>query len=1836
MIYSPNPPVADRKPRIFQMNPAFMAQFEGRQPKWGPVGYFTYKRCVDVATPVLCDDLIWRPAGELVVGQGIIGFDEEKGRALRHVRMGRVVHNKVEKADTVGIELEDGTVLYATPDHPWLVKLSKTDNRMYWKKSEELGGTHKKGSMHLIRPFGPVWSQDETFEGGFLSAAFDGEGCFDRLNSLSFIQTGNGMLEKVEGILASRQVPYTKSTKAQVVGRQECFTLRVNSRRQFFPLLGSLRPPRLLEAFKRNVDKVNGDLGTLRCNPQDYVKVVRVFPAGERDIAILSTDLGTHFTGGFASHNTYARTLPDGRSEEFWQTVQRVVEGCFNIQKIHARTVGTFWNEAKAQKSAQDMFTRIWDFKFTPPGRGLWMMGTDLLYEKGSAALNNCAFVSTDKIAEDFSAPFCFLMDMSMLGVGVGGDTRGVGTVRIQAPKVDTQNVYSVGDSREGWVDVFRLVLNTFVGKASYPQVIDFSLVRKRGTPIVGFGGIASGSAPLKKLIECVTRLLLPEGMTVTFTPSDDTSDSLRVAFEGTGVPYKIRSTQIVDVFNYTGKCVVAGGVRRCLPKGTLVHTEDGLIPIEDVQIGSKVMASQGLSVVTDWVEQGVQPISRIATQMGSFEATDKHKIAIISDVKGGYVWKQLHEVEPGDRMVFVDRPIAGTDTDFPSFQYKAPPHSTTCRNITIPKLDADTAWLLGLIAGDGYVSDREVTISTHADQAEIRDRAVRILGTFGVSVTIQTREGENCVVVRAKSKQLATFFGLYKQAKVPLSVPDIILCGLPHVRAAYVAGLADADGCFLNRPLTVAVSVYPFYLEGVQAVLASLGVPSRLRLHQDKQRSLNGWQPLYNLTVVGEKALARFQQQVTSHSVRFVETRATSRSQHDYGFPSAMALEAGISGYKDGQMKWSRDSRQITVARLEDLAGSEVVLVPVEVLEIEHGVREDMTYDISVEAGEFVAQGGYLVHNTAEIMFGSPEDQDFLSLKSNATLLPLYAESSRIRGLMNAVGDPGSPEAADYAAQLLDIDMQIQSHPLNDMRWASNNSIFAEVGMDYSGIAKAISENGEPGLFWLENARAYSRMIDPPDWKDDRVAGTNPCFAGDTLIAVADGRGAVPIRQLVTEGLDVPVYSVRPDGKVEIQIARNPRLTREHADLVDIVLDDGTSIRVTPNHKMRLLDGAEVEAQNLQPGDSLPRFTKRLSAIGEGKNYLRVNCDTLNGGADKVFEHRLIAKFAAPDDWNATYDEGKKSGWVKGGLVVHHKDFDRTNNAPENLQIMTFRDHVAHHNHLADVAGDRNPMWGRTHTDESKARIGAKTKERCTDPVFLQKLAASHSAAERAEAAERLSATRKTDLLAYYKTQAETTDLDTVWMSERLHAVKVCEACGDDFVVPWRVREQSFCSRSCGNKKPEGVADRKEGLAAFHKNQQRQVLHQQVMSFKDLQEKFGRDPLKSEWESETKNRGVPVRFRTSGSTPNPHALKGFTHLKEVASEYNHRVVEVRAVEGQESVYNLTVDQNHTVGVVTAFDTETKECHGVFTFQCGEQSLESFELCNLVETYPAHHDSFQDFQKTLKMAYLYAKTVTLVPTHDPRANQVMQYNRRIGASMSGIVQACQKFGFKQFTRWCDGGYAYIKELDNTYSRWLGVPNSKKMTSVKPSGSVSLLCGASPGIHYPHSEFYIRRVRVATTSPLVAAVVAAGYHVEPDQYADDTVCVSFPVKENHFIKGKNEATIWEQFALAVMLQRHWADNQVSVTITFNKREERDIATCLSMFDDGLKAVSLLPLSEHGYAQAPYEEIDEARYYQMVACLSPLDLTDTNVHDLGAEDKFCSNDTCEVKFGSSDPE
>ena len=146
------------------------------------------------------------------------------------------------------------------------------------------------------------------------------------------------------------------------------------------------------------------------------------------------------------------------------------------------------------------MYDKIIKFKFLPPGRGLWAMGTKITEEKRLyAALNNCAFVSTkQENVDSFIDTFSFLMDSSMTGIGVGFDTKGCHDhYRIYEPDKKNIQTYKVADSREGWVDSLKVQLESYLKPERGYVFFDYSSVRPAGVPLKSFGGTSAGPKPL-------------------------------------------------------------------------------------------------------------------------------------------------------------------------------------------------------------------------------------------------------------------------------------------------------------------------------------------------------------------------------------------------------------------------------------------------------------------------------------------------------------------------------------------------------------------------------------------------------------------------------------------------------------------------------------------------------------------------------------------------------------------------------------------------------------------------------------------------------------------------------------------------------------------------------------------------------------------------------------------------------------------------------------------------------------------------------------------------------------------------------------------------------------------------------------------------------------------------------------------------------------------------------------------------------------------------------------------------------------------------------------------
>ena len=312
--------------------------------------------------------------------------------------------------------------------------------------------------------------------------------------------------------------------------------------------------------------------------------------------------------------------------------------------------------------------------------------------------------------------------------------------------------------------------------------------------------------------------------------------------------------------------------------------------------------------------------------------------------------------------------------------------------------------------------------------------------------------------------------------------------------------------------------------------------------------------------------------------------------------------------------------------------------------------------------------------------------------------------------------------------------------------------------------------------------------------------------------------------------------------------------------------------------------------------------------------------------------------------------------------------------------------------------------------------------------------------------------------------------------------------------------------------------------------------------------------------------------------------------------------------------------------------TDTQDWSAIGFNPCGEQPLEHKEMCTLVEIFLPNIHSKQEFRRVIKFAYLYAKTVSLANewVSDPVNRKVMMDNRRIGLSLTGITQFLGAQGMDTLNDWMDHGYHWSGDYDRIYSAWMGIPTSIRRTSVKPSGTVSLLAGVTPGIHYNVADrFHIRRVNLPVDHPLVDSVAAAGVSVVPNVVDSRSVVAEFPVDAGVGMVSERDVDPRDFLNLVGTVAKRWADNAVSATVKFDQEKvsPADLEEMLVWSSTHLKDISFLPQDNHGYEQAPYESISETQYQEMRDKMTTIKFNRSHdAHDI--DDVMCDGDSCEV--------
>lgn len=257
------------------------------------------------------------------------------------------------------------------------------------------------------------------------------------------------------------------------------------------------------------------------------------------------------------------------------------------------------------------------------------------------------------------------------------------------------------------------------------------------------------------------------------------------------------------------------------------------------------------------------------------------------------------------------------------------------------------------------------------------------------------------------------------------------------------------------------------------------------------------------------------------------------------------------------------------------------------------------------------------------------------------------------------------------------------------------------------------------------------------------------------------------------------------------------------------------------------------------------------------------------------------------------------------------------------------------------------------------------------------------------------------------------------------------------------------------------------------------------------------------------------------------------------------------------------------------------------------------------------------------LLYRVCKHSLALPCHLPETEEIVHKNMRMGIGVTGYLQATE-----EQRRWLPDVYKHLREFDKSYSAEHGWPASIKLTTVKPSGTLSLLPGVTPGCHPAYATHMIRRIRLAADSPLVPVCKGHGYKVEYVRKFDgsddhSTMVVEFPFAYPEGTPIAEAFSAVDQLEVVRRLQQEWSDNAVSCTVYYRPEELEEVKQYLrENYSDNFKSLSLLRHSGHGFDQAPIEPISKEEYELLVANTTLI----TSVN----EAEFEANIECEAGF------
>jgi ribonucleoside-triphosphate reductase len=317
--------------------------------------------------------------------------------------------------------------------------------------------------------------------------------------------------------------------------------------------------------------------------------------------------------------------------------------------------------------------------------------------------------------------------------------------------------------------------------------------------------------------------------------------------------------------------------------------------------------------------------------------------------------------------------------------------------------------------------------------------------------------------------------------------------------------------------------------------------------------------------------------------------------------------------------------------------------------------------------------------------------------------------------------------------------------------------------------------------------------------------------------------------------------------------------------------------------------------------------------------------------------------------------------------------------------------------------------------------------------------------------------------------------------------------------------------------------------------------------------------------------------------------------------------------------------------------------HDFGTNPCSEIILRSNEFCNLSEVVVRSDDTLETLKEKVRKATIIGtlqSSLTDFRYLRVRWKRNTEEEALLGVSLTGIMDhdiLGGKNGMAEspmLATWLEEMRDVSIKTNKEWAEKLGVNVSAAITCVKPSGTVSQLVDSASGIHPRFSKHYIRRVRSDKKDPLAVYMEQAGFPVEQDVMSPSSVVFSFPVKSPESSTCVKEVGAMEQLALWKTYQNHWCEHKPSVTVYYTDSEYFKVAQWIWDNFDLCSGISLLPTSDHVYQQAPYEDIDESRYEELLAAMpqnvnwEELAQFEKEDNTTGSQELACTGGACEI--------